>query len=62
MTIVAAVWFCAALMIERTALERRGCGASGAGLLWLNEAAMPLPYVRTFHRLHLLRLWTHTIY
>jgi hypothetical protein len=29
-----------------------------AGLLWLNE--LPLPYVRTFPRLHLLRLWTPT--
>jgi hypothetical protein len=37
---------CAALMIERTqraALDReRGWGASGAGLLWLNEAAPSL--------------------
>jgi hypothetical protein len=42
---VAAVCCCAGLMIKRTqraALERRGWGASGAGLLWLNEAAPSL--------------------
>jgi hypothetical protein len=45
MTLEAAVCCCAALMIERTqraALERRGWGASGAGLLWVNEAAPSL--------------------
>jgi hypothetical protein len=31
-----------------------------AGLIWCNK--LPLPYVRTFHRLHLLRLWTPTIF
>jgi hypothetical protein len=44
-SLVAAVCCCAALMIERTQrapLERRGWGASGAGLLWLNEAAPSL--------------------
>jgi hypothetical protein len=44
---------CAALMIERTQ-----CAAlkSGDGLLWSVAT-----YVRTFHRLHLLRLWTPAI-
>jgi hypothetical protein len=41
----AAVCCCAGLMIDWTqcaAIERRGWGASGAGLLWLNEAAPSL--------------------
>jgi hypothetical protein len=34
----------------------------GGWLLWLNEAAPSLSYVRTFPRLHLLRLWTPKIF
>jgi hypothetical protein len=43
---------CAALMIERTPFESVG----GSGLSWSVAS-----YVRIFHRLHLLRLWTPTI-